>query len=154
MLECPAQQWQCGEYIRKILTVHLTFHDAGLNTGTVIIRNSDWSRMLVEDMATYGKYPVDWSKEATLRAAVPTYDMGMYEQNVLIYRITSDSRMLEKESRCLPPCCCVVPANWTSLGCSHLFMAAMSYFICSHMQSILQKAFHALLQMRRSPCIL
>ena len=69
---------------------------AGLNTGTVIIRNSDWSRKLVEDMATYGKYPVDWSKEATLRAAVPTYDMGMYEQNVLIYRITSDPTMLEK----------------------------------------------------------
>ena len=79
--------------------------NAGLNTGTVIIRNSDWSRMLVEDMATYGKYPVDWSKEATLRAAVPTYDMGMYEQNVLIYRITSDPRMLEKVSGCLPPCC-------------------------------------------------
>lgn len=75
---------------------HLQILPAGLNTGTVIIRNSDWSRKLVEDMATYGKYPVDWSKEATLRAAVPTYDMGMYEQNVLIYRITSDPTMLEK----------------------------------------------------------
>ena len=69
---------------------------AGLNTGSVIIRNSDWSRMLVEDMATYGKYPVDWSKEATLRAAVPTYDMGMYEQNVLIYRLTSDPSMMQR----------------------------------------------------------
>ena len=69
---------------------------AGLNTGSVIIRNSDWSRMLVEDMATYGKYPVDWAKEATLRAAVPTYDMGMYEQNVLIYRLTSDPSMMQR----------------------------------------------------------
>ena len=56
-------------------------------------------------MATYGKYPVDWAKEATLRAAVPTYDMGMYEQNVLIYRITSDPRMLEKVGHPAPPCC-------------------------------------------------
>ena len=85
----------------------LSVHNAGLNTGTVIIRNSDWSRMLVEDMATYGKYPVDWSKEATLRAAVPTYDMGMYEQNVLIYRITSDPRMMEKASLHTSPRCCV-----------------------------------------------
>ena len=52
--------------------------------------------MLVEDMATYGKYPVDWSKEAVLRAAVPTYDMGMYEQNVLIYRLTSDPSMMQR----------------------------------------------------------
>ena len=66
--------------------------------------------MLVEDMATYGKYPVDWSKEATLRAAVPTYDMGMYEQNVLIYRITSDPRMMEKVKPPQTTCCCAVPA--------------------------------------------
>ncbi len=97
-----------------------TSHGAGLNTGTVIIRNSDWSRMLVEDMATYGKYPVDWSKEATLRAAVPTYDMGMYEQNVLIYRITSDPRMLEKVSGCLPPLllCGVCRSNRIESACS------------------------------------
>ena len=76
--------------------LHLSLSHAGLNTGSVIIRNSDWSRMLVEDMATYGKYPVDWAKEAILRAAVPTYDMGMYEQNVLIYRLTSDPSMMQR----------------------------------------------------------
>ena len=76
--------------------------------------------MLVEDMATYGKYPVDWSKEATLRAAVPTYDMGMYEQNVLIYRITSDPRMLEKVSGCLPPLllCGICRSNRIESACS------------------------------------
>lgn len=81
---------------RALFQVLSVFLNAGLNTGSVIIRNSEWSRMLVEDMATYGKYPVDWGKEAVLRAAVPTYDMGMYEQNVLIYRLTSEPSMMEK----------------------------------------------------------
>ena len=68
--------------------------------------------MLVEDMASYGKYPVDWSKEATLRAAVPTYDMGMYEQNVLIYRITKDPSMLDKVRQLLCISHCLVFWGW------------------------------------------
>ena len=114
-LKLPVKSALYGYLKCSGLADSVTFADAGLNTGTVIIRNSDWSRMLVEDMATYGKYPVDWSKEATLRAAVPTYDMGMYEQNVLIYRITSDPRMLEKVSGCLSPLLlCAVFRRWTS----------------------------------------
>ena len=99
---------------------------AGLNTGSVIIRNSDWSRMLVEDMATYGKYPVDWAKEAVLRAAVPTYDMGMYEQNVLIYRLTSDPSMMQRVRSLVQSAECAVAqtlithAHMSSEFCSQL----------------------------------
>ena len=67
-LKLPVKSALYGSLKCSGLADSVTVADAGLNTGTVIIRNSDWSRMLVEDMATYGKYPVDWSKEATLRA--------------------------------------------------------------------------------------
>ena len=75
--------------------------------------------MLVEDMASYGKYPVDWSKEATLRAAVPTYDMGMYEQNVLIYRITNDPSMLDKVRQllCISHCLLFLGGRVTGEQC-------------------------------------
>ena len=86
--------------------------------------------MLVEDMATYGKYPVDWAKEATLRAAVPTYDMGMYEQNVLIYRLTSDPSMMQ---RVRPPALVQTAACAAACGCDVCILAepcmeAMSRF--------------------------
>lgn len=32
---------------------------AGLNTGSVLIRNTEWSRRLIADMATYGKVTLD-----------------------------------------------------------------------------------------------
>ena len=80
-------------------------------------------------MATYGKYPVDWAKEATLRAAVPTYDMGMYEQNVLIYRLTSDPSMMQ---RVRPPALMQSAACAAARGCDMCVrepgMKAMSGF--------------------------
>ncbi len=69
---------------------------AGLNTGSVLIRNTEWSRTLIADMATYGKYPVDWSKEEMLRAAVPSYDIGMYEQNMLVWRLMNEPDIMAK----------------------------------------------------------
>ncbi|BDA50038.1 probable glycosyltransferase 3 [Coccomyxa sp. Obi] len=72
-------------------------HNAkGLNTGSVLIRNTEWSRTLIADMATYGKYPVDWSKEEMLRAAVPSYDIGMYEQNMLVWRLMNEPDIMAK----------------------------------------------------------
>ena len=47
-------------------------------------------------MATYGKYPVDWSKEEMLRAAVPSYDIGMYEQNMLVWRLMNEPDIMAK----------------------------------------------------------
>lgn len=74
---------------------------AGLNTGSVLIRNTEWSRTLIADMATYGKYPVDWSKEEMLRAAVPSYDIGMYEQNMLVWRLMNEPDIMAKVGDCL-----------------------------------------------------
>ena len=52
-------------------------------------------------MATYGKYPVDWSKEEMLRAAVPSYDIGMYEQNMLVWRLMNEPDIMAKVGDCL-----------------------------------------------------
>jgi hypothetical protein len=67
----------------------------------VLIRNTEWSRTLIADMATYGKYPVDWSKEEMLRAAVPSYDIGMYEQNMLVWRLMNEPDIMAKVGDCL-----------------------------------------------------
>ena len=72
------------------------FHFAGLNTGSVLIRNTDWARALLDDMAAYGQYPTDWGREAAMRAALPSYDIGMYEQNMLVYTIMRDPAMMGK----------------------------------------------------------
>ena len=86
---------------------------AGLNTGSVLIRNTDWARALAEEMASYGKYPIDWGKEDLMRAALPSYDIGMYEQNMLVYTIMHDPSIMAK-ARQLPACIhcmCCQPCN-------------------------------------------
>lgn len=44
------------------------------------------------------QYPVDWSKEEMLRKAIPSYDIGMYEQNMLVWRLMNEPAMMEKVS--------------------------------------------------------
>lgn len=68
----------------------------------MLIRNTDWARALLGEMAAYGKYPIDWGKEETMRAALPSYDIGMYEQNMLVYTIMHDPAMMAK-ARCVQP---------------------------------------------------
>ena len=62
----------------------------------MLIRNTDWARSLLADMAAYGQYPIDWDKEETMRAALPSYDIGMYEQNMLVFTIMRDPAMMDK----------------------------------------------------------
>ena len=70
----------------------------------MLIRNTDWARALLADMAAYGRYPTDWGREAAMRAALPSYDTGMYEQNMLVYTIMRDPAMMDKVCR-RPGCC-------------------------------------------------
>ena len=62
----------------------------GMNSGVLLLRNSAWTRALVDAIAAYGRYPVDLKVEERLAAALPSYDVGMYEQNVLTYLFKSD----------------------------------------------------------------
>lgn len=62
----------------------------GMNSGVLLLRNSDWTRALVDAVAEYGRYPVDLKVEEKLAAALPSYDVGMYEQNVLTYLFKTD----------------------------------------------------------------
>ena len=91
---------QCSLLQVRLLNAALSC--AGLNTGSVLIRNTDWSRALAEEMASYGKYPIDWGKEEAMRAALPSYDIGMYEQNMLVYTIMHDPTIMAKVCWPLP----------------------------------------------------
>ena len=62
----------------------------GMNSGVLLLRNSAWTRSLIDAIAEYGRYPVDLKVEEKLAAALPSYDVGMYEQNVLTYLFKTD----------------------------------------------------------------
>ncbi len=69
----------------------------GMNSGVLLLRNSAWTRALVDAIAEFGRYPVDLRVESKLAAALPSYDVGMYEQNVLTYLFKTDpARWLPK----------------------------------------------------------
>ena len=69
---------------------------AGMNSGVFLLRNSDWSRALMDRVAAYGAYPADVALEKTLADALPTYDVGMYEQNPLTYLFMTEPSLLER----------------------------------------------------------
>jgi hypothetical protein len=69
---------------------------AGMNSGVFLLRNSDWSRALMDRVAAYGAYPADVALEKTLADALPTYDVGMYEQNPLTYLFMTEPALLER----------------------------------------------------------
>ena len=69
---------------------------AGMNSGVLLLRNSDWSRALMDRVAAYGAYPADVALEKSLADALPSYDVGMYEQNALTYLFMTEPALLDR----------------------------------------------------------
>ena len=69
---------------------------AGMNSGVFLLRNCDWSRSLMDRVAAYGAYPADVALEKALASALPTYDVGMYEQNALTFLFKTEPALLDR----------------------------------------------------------
>jgi hypothetical protein len=102
---------------------------AGMNSGVWLLRNTDWSRDILAQMAAYGTQPMDIAKEEVrmcipftmmgwvfscsakmctafslmaigvpvqhLRANLPSYEVGLYEQNVLTYLFYTKPELMD-----------------------------------------------------------
>ncbi|CAL8464438.1 g3973 [Coccomyxa elongata] len=67
----------------------------GMNSGVLLLRNTDWNRDLWAQMASYGTTPMDIAKEEHLRANLPSYEVGLYEQNVLTFLFYTKPELLD-----------------------------------------------------------
>ena len=72
----------------------------GMNSGVLLIRNGPWARLLLDEVARYAGYPVDTALERKLASQLPSYDVGMYEQNPLTFLFKSrPEEFLERHVR-------------------------------------------------------
>lgn len=57
----------------------------GINTGVMLVRNTDFSRHVMDLTLHFGQFPVNMSTEQVLKENLPTYDIGMLEQMSMVY---------------------------------------------------------------------
>ncbi|KAK9903381.1 hypothetical protein WJX75_004474 [Coccomyxa subellipsoidea] len=69
--------------------------EKGMNSGVLLLRNTDWNRDLFAQMAAYGTTPMNVTKEAHLKANLPSYAPGYYEQNVLAFLFYTKPQLLD-----------------------------------------------------------
>eukprot|EP00884_Botryococcus_braunii_P003810 jgi/Botrbrau1/1342/Bobra.0063s0053.1 len=68
----------------------------GINSGILLLRNSKWSRKLLEDMSYFGVYPTNFTREAELRSALPGYEYGLFDQTALGYLLKTKPSLMSK----------------------------------------------------------
>ncbi|KAK9789231.1 hypothetical protein WJX73_005530 [Symbiochloris irregularis] len=57
----------------------------GINTGVMLLRNTDFTRHIMDLTLHFGQFPVNMSTEQVLKDNLPTYDIGMLEQMSMVY---------------------------------------------------------------------
>lgn len=85
-----SQKLVSSDSYQSLLSVSHKDRQQGLDTGVMLLRNSDWSRAFVDDVLAF---LTDTQKQETLKQSLKTYEPLLHEQNAVALLLQDPERM-------------------------------------------------------------